>query len=47
MNYKEIQNEVINKYRIKIEEHSTCWGRMHAHVKERKICKWHQKNSNR
>lgn len=41
----DIQNEVIQKYRIILDEHSTCWGRMHAHVKERKICKWHQANS--
>lgn len=45
MNYKEIQADVISKYRIKIEEHSACRCRMHAHVKERKVCKWHPKNS--
>lgn len=41
----EIQKEVIEKYRVKIEEHSTCRGRMHAHIRERKICKWHPKSS--
>lgn len=44
-NYIRIQNEVIEKYRITIDEHSTCWRRMHAHVKQRRVCKWHQKNS--
>lgn len=45
MNYKQIQEEVVKKYRIKIKEHSDCWGRMHAHIKTRTICKWHPKNS--
>ena len=43
--YIQIQNEVIKKYRIKIEEHSKCYGRMHAHIRERKICKWIQRSS--
>lgn len=41
----EIQNEVISRYRIRINEHSQCWSRMHAHVRERTVCKWKQKNS--
>ena len=41
----EVQNEVIAKYRIDICTDSTCWGRMHAHVKERRVCKWKQANS--
>lgn len=45
MTFKDIQNEVISDYRIKINEHSKCWMRMHAHVKTRTVCKWHQKNS--
>ena len=45
MTLKEIQDEVIKKYRIKLNEHSDCWGRMHAHVKQRMICKWKQTNS--
>lgn len=45
MKYSEIQEEVIKKYKIKLEEHSSCWGRTHAHIKERKVCKWHPKNS--
>lgn len=45
MNYKDIQKEVIERYRVKIDTNSSCWGRMHAHVKERRICKWKAKNS--
>lgn len=47
MTYIEIQNEVIKKYRVRIDSHSACHGRMHAHVKERRVCKWVQKNSAR
>lgn len=43
--YTDIQNEVIQRYRIKINEDSDCWRRTHAHVRERKICKWNRKNS--
>ena len=43
--YTDIQNEVIAKYRIRLDEHSKCWGRTHAHIRERRVCKWHQKNS--
>lgn len=45
MTFKDIQNEVIQDYRIKLDPHSTCWQRCHAHVKQRRICKWHPKNS--
>lgn len=45
MTLLDIQKEVIAKYRIKIEQNSTCWGRMHAHIKQRKICKWKPKKS--
>ena len=45
MTYREIQDEVIQKYRVAIDENSSCRGRMHAHVKEKKVCKWHPKNS--
>lgn len=41
----EIQNEVIDQYSIKLDECSSCKRRTHAHVRERRICKWHQKNS--
>ena len=45
MTFTDIQREVISRYRITISERSDCWGRMHAHVKARRICKWHPKNS--
>lgn len=48
MNYIEIQNEVINKYRIDICNGTKCkndWSRTHAHVKQRRVCKWQQSNS--
>lgn len=41
----EIQAEVIGKYKIKISNGEGCWRRMHAHIKERKVCKWKPKNS--
>ena len=45
MTYKEIQEDAVRRYRITLCQCSTCRGRMHAHVRERKICKWHPKNS--
>lgn len=48
MNYIEIQNEVIRKYRIDICHGEKCqndWQRTHAHVKLRRVCKWKQINS--
>lgn len=49
MKYTEIQNEVIAKYRIDLCDGTRCedgdWGRTHAHVKKRRVCKWKQKNS--
>ena len=43
--FSDIQSEVIAQYRITLDEHSTCKRRCHAHVRERRICKWHPKNS--
>lgn len=43
--HKQLQDEIISKYRVTIDEHSTCRSRMHIHPRERRICKWHQKNS--
>lgn len=46
--FVEIQNEVIKKYRIDLCDGTKCkndWGRTHAHVKGRRICKWRQANS--
>lgn len=49
MNYIEIQNDIIKRYRIDLCDGTKCddgdWGRMHAHVRGRRICKWKQKNS--
>ena len=48
MKFIEIQNEVIAKYRIDICNGTKCsndWQRTHAHVKERRVCKWNQSNS--
>lgn len=48
MNYIEIQNDVIEKYRIDICDGTKCksdWSRIHAHVKQRRVCKWKQANS--
>ena len=47
-NYIDIQNELIAKYRIDLCDGSKCkddWSRTHAHVRERRICKWKQANS--
>ena len=49
MTFKEIQNEVIKKYRVDLCDGTRCedvdWGRTHAHVKTRRVCKWKQANS--
>ena len=45
MTYKDIQAQVVERFRVKLDEHSCCYGRMHAHVRERRVCKWHPKNS--
>ena len=48
LTYKEIQDDVVNKYRIILCDGSKCnndWSRMHAHVTRRTVCKWKQKSS--
>ena len=45
MKLSEVQADVIQKYGITINEHSTCRCRMHAHIKTRTVCKWHPTNS--
>lgn len=48
MNYLNIQKEVIEKYRVDICDGTKCqndWRRTHAHVKERRVCKWKRANS--
>lgn len=36
MNYRQIQDEVIQKYWVKIDTDSSCYGRTHAHIREKK-----------
>ncbi len=45
MTYTEIQNEIVAKYRVTLSDGTGCWGRTHAHIKERKVCKWKRANS--
>lgn len=48
MQYTDIQNTIIQQYKIEICDGTKCendWSRTHAHVKERRICKWKQANS--
>lgn len=44
----DIQSEVIAKYRVDLCDGTKCkndWSRMHAHVKQRRVCKWKPKSS--
>lgn len=44
--YIEIQEELIQRYKINIVKNSTCRSRTHAHCDgSRRICKWNQVNS--
>ena len=46
--YTKIQEEVIRRFNIDLCDGSKCrrdWHRTHAHVKERRVCKWKQSNS--
>lgn len=45
MTFKQAQTLAIDRYRVKLNPCSECWGRMHAHPKKRMVCKWHPKNS--
>lgn len=48
MTHYEIQQEVIEKYRVDICDGTKCrndWQRTHAHVKQRRVCKWKRANS--
>ena len=49
MTYKQIQDDLIRKYRIDICDGTRCedgdWSRTHAHPKQRRVCKWRQANS--
>lgn len=39
MTLREIQEAVVKEYNITLNENSTCRRRMHAHVKQRMVCK--------
>ena len=49
MKYIRIQNEVIKKYNIDLCDGTKCkdgdWSRTHAHIRQRRVCKWKQSNS--
>lgn len=48
MSHCDIQNEIIRKYRVDICDGTKCkndWSRTHAHVRQRRVCKWKQANS--
>lgn len=48
MNYAEIQEDVISRYRVDICDGTKCkndWRRTHAHIKIRRVCKWKKANS--
>ncbi len=48
MKYLEIQDDVIKQYNIDLCDGEKCkndWHRTHAHVKERRVCKWKRANS--
>ncbi len=48
MKYLELQREIIARYDIEICDGTLCrddWHRTHAHVAERRVCKWEAKNS--
>lgn len=48
-NFIDIQNQVISKYRIDLCDGTKCkdgdWSRTHAHIRERRVCKWKQENT--
>ena len=49
MKYSEIQDDIIKRYRIDLCDGTKCkdgdWYRTHAHVKQRRVCKWKRANS--
>lgn len=49
MKFTEIQDDIIQKYRVDICDGTRCkdgdWDRTHAHVKQRRVCKWKRANS--
>ncbi len=48
MNLKDIQDEVVIKYKVDLCDGTKCKSdrsRTHAHIKEKRVCKWKQANS--
>ena len=48
MTFNQIQDDVIKRYHIDICDGTKCkndWHRTHAHVRERRVCKWKRANS--
>lgn len=48
MRYIELQDEIISRYNIDICDGGKCpndWSRTHAHIAERRVCKWERRNS--
>lgn len=46
--YLDIQQDAIKRNHINLCYGEHCkndWGRTHAHIKERRVCKWYPKNS--
>ena len=46
--YLDIQSDIINQYNIDLCDGEKCqndWHRAHAHIKERRVCKWKCANS--
>ena len=46
--YIDIQNDIIQRFNVDICNGDKCrndWRRTHAHIKERRVCKWKQVNS--
>ena len=45
--YKELQDKVIQDYKVIIVTDSKCWSRTHAHCNDgtRRVCKWKQVES--
>lgn len=40
MTFKDVQDDIIKRYGINLDPHSTCRMRTHAHPSERRVCKW-------
>ena len=45
LTYIDIQKDIVKRFRITLDPNSKCWSRMHVHVKQRRVCKFHYTNS--